>query len=82
MRDKDVSQSLKTAARVLQYPELKGIPIERVNTHSLRIGGANALVLAGYNEMQIQKMRRWKVTLSKSMCRNNSPISLKACHVP
>ena len=58
--DKDVSQSLKTAAKVLQYPELKGIPIERVNTHSLRIGGANALALAGYNEMQIQKMGRWR----------------------
>ncbi len=58
--DKDVSQSLKTAARVLQYPEMKGIPIERVNTHSLRIGGANALALAGFNEMQIQKMGRWR----------------------
>ena len=33
--DKDVSQSLKTAAKVFQYPELKGIPIERFNTHSL-----------------------------------------------
>ena len=58
--DKDVSQSLKTAARVLQYPEMKGIPVERVNTHSLRIGGANALALAGFNEMQIQKMGRWR----------------------
>jgi len=33
---------------------------ERVDTHSLRSGGANALALAGYTETQIQKMGRWK----------------------
>jgi len=41
------------------HPTIKGIPIERVNTHSLRSGGANALALAGYSDTQIQKMERW-----------------------
>ena len=30
-----VSSALKLAARTLEYPTIKGIPIERVNTHSL-----------------------------------------------
>ena len=39
---------------------MQGIPLERINTHSLRVGGANALALSGYKEMQIQKMGRWR----------------------
>ena len=42
------------------YPTERGIPIELVGTHSLRIGGACVLALAaGYSETQIQKMGRW-----------------------
>ena len=41
------------------YPSNRGCPISRINTHSLRSGGANALSLAGYKEHQIQKMGRW-----------------------
>jgi hypothetical protein len=37
----------------------KGIPIDRIDTHSLRSGKANALSLAGFSDMQIQKMGRW-----------------------
>ena len=48
------------AAEALEYPKIKGIPIEWVNTHSLRSGGANALALAGYLDTQIQKMGRWR----------------------
>jgi hypothetical protein len=59
LRDSDVRSSLKTAAAVLDYPRGRGIPIERIDTHSLRIGGANALSLAGYSKQQIQKMGRW-----------------------
>lgn len=58
--DKDVRSALKYAAKKLNYPENKGIPIERVDTHSLRGGGANALSLAGYSDREIQKMGRWK----------------------
>ena len=38
----------------------KGIPIQCVNTHSLRSGGANALALSGYTDTQIQNMGRWR----------------------
>lgn len=57
---KDVSRALKAAARELKYEEERGIPIDRIDTHSLRAGGANALSLAGFSEHQIQKMGRWR----------------------
>jgi hypothetical protein len=41
----DISKHLKLAAGLLNYPTCKGIPVERVDTHSLRGGGANALAL-------------------------------------
>jgi len=55
----DVSSALKLAAGTLEYPTIIGIPIERVNTHSLQSGGANALALAEYSDTQIQKMGHW-----------------------
>jgi hypothetical protein len=58
--DKHISKGLKLAAAVLEYPEYRGIPIERIDTHSLRIGGANALHLAGYTDREIQKMGQWR----------------------
>jgi hypothetical protein len=57
--NKDISMALKTAATVLNYPTAKGIPIKRIDTHSLRSGRANVLSLADFSDMQIQKMRRW-----------------------
>ena len=55
--------------RGLEYLILKGIPIERINTHSLRSGSANALALAGYSDTQIQKMRRWRgATFKEYVC--------------
>jgi hypothetical protein len=56
----DISRSLKWAGTVLKYPALRAIPIERIDTHSLRIGGACVLALAGFSDMHIQKMGRWK----------------------
>ena len=50
-----MSAALKFATIALNYPSLKGIPIERVDTHSLRSGGANVLSLAGYINIDIQK---------------------------
>jgi hypothetical protein len=58
--NKDVSKALKAVATVLEYPMAKGIPINRIDTHSLRSGGANALSLSGYSDTQIQKMERWR----------------------
>jgi hypothetical protein len=40
------------------YSLAQTISIDRVDTHSLRGGGANALSLAGYSDCQIQKMGR------------------------
>jgi hypothetical protein len=60
---------LKDAAEVLQYPEFKGIPIERIDTHSLRSGGANALALSGYSDREIQKMGRWRSATFKEYLR-------------
>ena len=55
----NMSAALKFSTTALNYPYLKGIPIYRVNTHSLRYGGANALLLAGYSDRDIQKIGRW-----------------------
>lgn len=55
-----ISSALKLAAAALDYPSCKGIPIDRVDTHSLRCGGANALSLSGYSDREIQKMGRWR----------------------
>ena len=51
----NMSAALKFATTALNYPSLKGIPIDRVDTHSLRLGGANALSLTGYSDRYIQK---------------------------
>ena len=53
--NEDVSKALKAVATVLEYPTAKGIPINHIDTHSLRSGGANALSLSGYSDTQIQK---------------------------
>jgi hypothetical protein len=56
----NISAAMKRAAAALFYPTYKGIPVHRVDTHSLRIGGACALALSGYLDMHIQKMGRWR----------------------
>ena len=58
--DQNIRNNLKLAATELDYPASKGIPIDRIDTHSLRGGGANALHLNGYSDRQIQKMGRWR----------------------
>ena len=65
----DISKGLKLAAHILRYPTTRGIPIERIDTHSLRSGGANALALSGYSDTQIQKMGRWKGATFKEYIR-------------
>ncbi len=46
----DISKGLKMAATMLNYPSTWGIPIKRVDTHSLRSRGTNALALSGYSD--------------------------------
>jgi hypothetical protein len=65
-----ISTALKQAATALEYPLVKGIPIERINTHSLRSGGTNALALSGYSDTQIQKMGCWRGATFKEYVRN------------
>ena len=69
--DGNMRTSLKWAAAKLQYPAERGIPIERVDTHSLRSGGANALALAGYSDTQIQKMGCWRGATFKEYVRED-----------
>ncbi len=57
--NQDISAALKLAAMFLDYPTIKGIPINHIDTHLLRSGGANVLSLAGYSDTQIQKMSSW-----------------------
>jgi hypothetical protein len=67
--NEDVSRALKSAATVLDYPTAKGVPIDRIDTHSLQSGGANALSLAGYSDTQIQKMGWWRGATFKEYIR-------------
>ncbi len=68
---KDVSKGLKLAATILQYPSTWGIPIDRIDTHSLQSGGENALALSGYLDTQIQKMGHWKGAMFKEYIREH-----------
>jgi len=51
---------LKWAGGVLDYDGTHNIPVDRIDTHSLRSGGANTLSLSGYSDRQIMKMGQWK----------------------
>jgi hypothetical protein len=62
---------IKMAAAALNYPSLRGTPINRIDMHSLCSGGANALALSGYSNMQIKKWvggrgQRLRNTLEKN----------------
>ena len=51
---------MKYAGAMLKYPE-RGIPLARLDTHSLHTGGACTLKLAGYSNVTIRNMERWKL---------------------
>ena len=55
-----MSAALKFENTALNYPYLKRITIDRVDTHSLRSGGENAPSLARYSDRDIQKTGRWR----------------------
>ncbi len=59
MMAEDVRKALKVAAALLSYPMEQGIPLDQIDTHYLRSGGANALALSRYSVTQIQKMGQW-----------------------
>ena len=49
----NLSAALKFSTTTLNYPSLKGFLIYRVDTHSLRYLGANALSIVGYSNSYI-----------------------------
>ena len=53
-----ISYEVKYAAQALDYPSC-GMPIQRMDTHSLRAGGGCAMKLAGKDDVGIQRMGRW-----------------------
>ena len=72
--DQDIREGLKWAAVDLDYPATRGMPIERIETHSLCIGGACALALSGFFDTQIQKMGRWRGATFKEYTREELSI--------
>jgi hypothetical protein len=52
--DNDVQHALKLAAALLSEPVTRGIPLKRIDTHSLCSGGVNTLALAEYSNRQTQ----------------------------
>ena len=67
--NQDISGALKMAVTFLDYPTTKGIPSNGIDTHSLRSGGANALLLAGYSNTHVQKMGIWHRAMFKEYIR-------------
>ena len=65
LKDTDVSAGVKMAAAERDYP-FQSIPIDRVDTHSLRTGGANSLSLNGYSDTEIQKWAAGAATYLKN----------------
>ena len=58
--DDNFRSALKVAAVALNYPEMKGILINQIDTHSFRGGVMNALSLSGYSDREIHKMGQLK----------------------
>ena len=54
-----MSAALKFSTTALNYLCLEGISVEMVETRSLRAGGYYAISLAGYSNIDIQKMVIW-----------------------
>ena len=49
----DIRSALKTTVAMLNIPDMKGVPINRIDTHSLRGSSANALSLSRYCDREI-----------------------------
>ena len=51
----NIRYAVKFVAKALNYSE-RGIPPDRIDTHSLQSGGACALALTGFKDREIMKM--------------------------
>ena len=52
----NVREAVKDAVDFLNYPDLRSIGVNQIDTRSLRGRGANALHAAGFGDRQITKM--------------------------
>ena len=64
-----MSAALKFITTILNYPHLKRIPIDRVDTNSLRSGGANTSLIEVYSDRDIQNMGKWRGKFFKEYIR-------------
>ena len=56
--DRDMRFHMKFSASKFRYP-IRNIPLDRIDTHSNRAGGACEMKLAGFDDESIRKMGRW-----------------------
>ena len=61
--DREMSFHMELAAAKLGYP-IRNIPLDRIDTHSNRTGGACGIKLAGFDDEIIRKMGRWLPSLN------------------
>ena len=61
--DRDISSHMKFAASKLGSPS-RNIPLDRIDTHSNRAGGACAMKMAGFDDESIRKMGGWFLSLN------------------
>ena len=74
----DISKGLKMAATLLHYPTTRGIPIERIDTHSLRMQ-----MLWHCQDTLTRRFKKWadgRVQPSKSILGRNWRAIPQGCH--
>jgi hypothetical protein len=76
----NISRALKLAAAKLQYPTTKGILIDRINTHSLRLWGRKCACFGRILRHTNPKKRDGgEVPLSKNIFARNWHVMPQAC---
>ena len=66
IRNDKMSKVLKLEAIKLAYPEIKGIDIDNINTHSLRSGGGGGCTTFGRIQIQVNtKMGKLRLYIFK-----------------
>ena len=61
--DRDMRFHMKFVAEKMGYPS-RNIPLDRIDTHLNRVGGACEMKLAGFDDESIRKMGRWFPSLN------------------
>ena len=69
--DRDMSFHITFSAAKLGYP-IRNIPLDRIDTHLNRAGGACEMKLSGFDDESIIKMGRWLTMSNASWNKFNS----------